>query len=167
MPSPLPRSTTLVSPVTIGTPASAQAAAIDATMRRRSSIGKPSSSTKPALRASGSAPHIARSLTVPCTASEPMSPPGKKSRLHDEAVGREGQALAADVEDRAVAELLEGGLRERRQEQLSMSRAVLRPPPPWASCTMSSSSSGGGQASIAPRERLRTPPRPTASRAAP
>ncbi len=30
---------------------------------------------------SGCAPLIATSLTVPCTASEPMSPPGKNSGL--------------------------------------------------------------------------------------
>jgi hypothetical protein len=42
-------------------------------------MGKPSSSTRPAERKSGSAPHMARSFTVPCTAREPMSPPGKKT----------------------------------------------------------------------------------------
>jgi hypothetical protein len=38
-PSPLPCSTTLVSPVTMGTPASRAAAAIDSTMRLRSASG--------------------------------------------------------------------------------------------------------------------------------
>ena len=46
---------------------------------QRSAIGRPSSRMSPAESASGRAPHIARSFTVPCTASEPMSPPGKKS----------------------------------------------------------------------------------------
>ena len=78
-PSPLPRSTTLVSPVTIGTPAAPRPRRIDATTRRSVSIGRPSSRMKPALRYSGRAPHIARSLTVPFTASVPMSPPGKNS----------------------------------------------------------------------------------------
>ncbi len=32
---------------------------------------------KPQLRNCGRAPHIARSFTVPLTASVPMSPPGK------------------------------------------------------------------------------------------
>ena len=36
---------------------------------------------KPALKYSGLAPAIARSLTVPQTASVPISPPGKKSGL--------------------------------------------------------------------------------------
>jgi len=48
--SALPRCTTLVSPVTICTPARSAAAAIAATMRRRSETGKPSSSTNPAER---------------------------------------------------------------------------------------------------------------------
>ena len=43
------------------------------------SMREPSSMMKPALRNSGRAPPIARSFTVPCTASEPMSPPGKNS----------------------------------------------------------------------------------------
>ncbi len=50
MPSPLPRSTTFVSPVTMRTPAAAAAAAIDCTMRHNSSIGSPSSRMKPAER---------------------------------------------------------------------------------------------------------------------
>jgi hypothetical protein len=45
------------------------------------SIGRPSSSMKPDGEASGRAPHMARSLTVPQTARLPMSPPGKKSGL--------------------------------------------------------------------------------------
>ena len=73
--------TTLVSPVTIGTPARAAAAArIDATTRRRSASGK--SLLEDEARATGTAgraPPIARSFTVPLTASSPMSPPGKKS----------------------------------------------------------------------------------------
>ncbi len=77
--SPLPRSTTLVSPVTSDTPASSQAARIEATIRFRSASANPSSRMKAAERNSGSAPPTARSFTVPQTASRPMSPPGKKS----------------------------------------------------------------------------------------
>ncbi len=43
MPSISPRPITFVSPVTIGAPASLQAARIDACMRSRSARGKPSS----------------------------------------------------------------------------------------------------------------------------
>ena len=52
---------------------------MEATMRLRSASGKPSSRMKAADKNSGVAPPTARSLTVPCTASLPMSPPGKKS----------------------------------------------------------------------------------------
>ncbi len=78
-PSPLPLSTTLVSPVTIWTPQSAAARPSDAVMRRSVSMEKPSSMMNAALRNNGVAPPMARSFTVPCTASDPMSPPGKKS----------------------------------------------------------------------------------------
>ena len=87
IPSPLPLSTTLVSPVTISTPAAAAARCIDATTRRKVSMGNPSSMMKPALKYSGRAPHMARSLTVPFTASVPMSPPGKnRGRMTYESV---------------------------------------------------------------------------------
>ena len=49
-PSPLPRSTTLVSPVTITTFAARAAAAMDATTRRRSATANPSSRMSPRLR---------------------------------------------------------------------------------------------------------------------
>ena len=64
-PSPLPRSTTFVSPVTMGTPARAAASLIAATTRFSVSMERPSSRMKPALSASARAPHIARSFTVP------------------------------------------------------------------------------------------------------
>ena len=79
MPSPLPRSTTLVSPVTTGTPAALAACAIDSTIRARSPNAKPSSRIKPAARYSGVAPITATSLSVPCTDRQPISPPGKNS----------------------------------------------------------------------------------------
>ncbi len=78
-PSPLPRSTTFVSPATKATPASAQACRIESTMRVRSATGSPSSRMNAAVRYRGVAPPTARSLTVPWTASLPMSPPGKNS----------------------------------------------------------------------------------------
>ena len=77
-PSPWPRFTTFVSPVTSATPASRATSAIEAQMRRRSSMGKPSSKMNPQLRYSGRAPLVATSFTVPHTAKRPMSPPGKK-----------------------------------------------------------------------------------------
>lgn len=77
--SPLPRSTTFVSPVTMRTPATSAVRRIDASTRARTSIGRPSSAISAQLRKSGLAPTIARSFTVPETARVPMSPPGKKS----------------------------------------------------------------------------------------
>ena len=79
IPSPLPRSTTLVSPVTMDTPASRAASRMDTTTDSRSAIGSPSSRMNAALSDSGRAPHIARSFTVPLTARSPIVPPGKKS----------------------------------------------------------------------------------------
>ncbi len=66
-PSALPRSTTLVSPVTIFTPASRAASPMLCAMRWRSASGKPSSRMKLAERCRGRAPAMARSLIVPCT----------------------------------------------------------------------------------------------------
>ncbi len=77
----LPRSTTLVSPAMISTPAARAAAAIASTSARRSSAERPSSSTSESVSASGRAPAIARSLTVPLTASSPIEPPGKRIGL--------------------------------------------------------------------------------------
>jgi len=51
------------------------------TTRRSSSIEKPSSIMKAALKNSGVAPPIAKSLIVPWTAREPMSPPEKNNGL--------------------------------------------------------------------------------------
>ncbi len=153
MPSPLPLSTTFVSPVTRGTPTAEQAAAIEATTRSRSRIGKPSSRRYPALRKSGSAPHIARSLTVPWTASEPMSPPGKKAGFTTNvSVVKASRSLPTVT----IAPSPSGsrcGLRKAGAKSVSMRRAVLRPPPPWASSTMSRWSSGAGQLSIESRDR--------------
>ena len=75
-PSALPRSTTLVSPVTTWTAQSVAAAATEARMRRSSASSSPSSRIRPRLRAQGRAPAMARSLQVPTTARRPMSPPG-------------------------------------------------------------------------------------------
>ena len=77
-PWPWPRSTTLVSPVTTDTPQAAAVSAMEATMAFRSAMGRPSSRMRARLRYFGVPPHMARSLTVPHTASLPMSPPGKK-----------------------------------------------------------------------------------------
>ena len=73
----MPRGTTFVSPATIGTPASAAAAAIAATCSLSMSAGRPSSRISDSVSAIGLAPAIAMSLIVPLTASSPIVPPGK------------------------------------------------------------------------------------------
>ncbi len=78
-PSQAPRSTTLVSPVTIGTPTSRAVSAMLAQMAFKLSRANPSSMMKAAASASGRAAAVARSFTVPATARRPMSPPGKVS----------------------------------------------------------------------------------------
>jgi hypothetical protein len=55
------------------------AAAIDCTTRSSVSTGRPSSRINPAVRNMGTAPDMLTSLTVPHTASRPISPPGKNS----------------------------------------------------------------------------------------
>ena len=70
-----------------------------------------------ALKKSGMAPPTARSLTVPWTASEPMSPPRKKQRLHDKRVGGEGEARPTCVNLRLVILTVERGIREERLKQ--------------------------------------------------
>ncbi len=89
------------------------AAPIEAAIRRRPAIGKPSSTTKPADRRSGRAPAIARSFTVPFTASSPISPPGKKSGL----TTYESVVNAELPDDGCVAQHGERRIVERRQEQ--------------------------------------------------
>jgi len=59
---------------------------------------------------------------VPCTASEPMLPPGNSSGLDDEGVGRDRERMTADVDDRGVAELREDLIGEMRQEPIAQQR---------------------------------------------
>jgi len=58
------------------TPAASAAARMAATSRRSTSTERPSSITKAAEIAAGTAPETARSFTVPLTASSPIEPPG-------------------------------------------------------------------------------------------
>ena len=127
-------------------------------------MGKPSSSRYPALRKSGSAPHIARSLTVPCTASEPMSPPGKKAGVTTKVSVVKARRSLPTVTIAPSPSGSRCGLRKAGAKSVSMRRAVLRPPPPWASSTMSRWSSGAGQLSIESRSEPRAYPAAAVSR---
>src|SRR5664280_2625974 len=144
-PSPFPRSTTFVSPVTIGTPAPAAAACIEATMRERSLRGRPSSRMRPAESASGCAPHIARSFTVPCTASEPMSPPGKKSGLTTNESVENARRAPPTSKTAPSCSSRSAGLSKLLRKTFSIRRCVIRPPPPCARRIVSPSPAGTGQ----------------------
>ena len=92
-----PRPTTLVSPVTIGDARARRGRAAPTRSRGADRpSGSPSSRMNASDSASGRAPPTARSLTVPLTASSPMSPPRKEDRRDDVGVGgeREPRAVA-------------------------------------------------------------------------
>ena len=78
---------------------------------------KPSSSTNAAEIHDGTAPATARSLQVPCTASSPIEPPGKRLGCTTNESVRHRHALSAGQrEDRAVAERLEQRVTKRLDE---------------------------------------------------
>ncbi|MPN25756.1 hypothetical protein SDC9_173171 [bioreactor metagenome] len=79
IPSTLSFSTTLVSPVTIITPASSEVFLIEATISFKASNEKPSSIIKLKLIYFGIEKEVTRSFTVPEMQSLPISPPGKNS----------------------------------------------------------------------------------------
>ena len=111
-----PRSTTLVSPDTISTPAAVAARAIASTSARSTSASRPSSRIIASVSASGRAPAIARSLTVPLTASSPIEPPGKRSGL----TTNESVVTTMSPAARAVRELghPEGGREQALDQRL-------------------------------------------------
>src|SRR3989338_4565124 len=153
-PSPLPFSTTLVSPVTISTPTAAAASCIERTTRSSVASGRPSSRMKAALKQSGRAPPMARSFTVPWTASEPMSPPGKNSGWTTKesvvkASRRPSRLMTAWSSRRASAGLWKAG-----RKSLRTSSAVSRPPLPWPSSTVFFAGSSTGQVSGSSPGRL-------------
>src|SRR5271167_3029997 len=143
MPSAAPLGTTLVSPVTICTPALAAAAAMSATISFSSAMGKPSSSTNAAEIQDGTAPDIAKSLQVPWMASSPMEPPGKRlgcttNESVDIAIrsplGKETTAPSPSASS--------VGLRNASTNTASTSAAEDFPPAPCARVTCSSSNRG-------------------------
>ncbi len=73
-------------------------------MRPSSSKASPSSITYAREIATGLAPIIARSFTVPFTASSPMSPPGNSMGLTTYGIGREGEPPGLDLDHRGVVE---------------------------------------------------------------
>ena len=135
-PSPLPRSTTLVSPVTIGTPASLAAVAILCTIRARSASLKPSSRIKPAANHKGWAPIIATSLIVPCTDRQPISPPGKNSgETTWQSVAMTSLPVPGAGKSAPSSPWARYSLPRHLANSSSISCAMARPPEPWAMST--------------------------------
>ena len=144
MPSAAPRSTTLVSPVITSTPAASAAAAIASTSARRTSAGRPSSRISERLSAAGSAPAIARSLTVPFTASSPIEPPGKRSGLTTKLsvlIARPRPSMRTTPESPSSARAPSSEPRAGSSRP-SISVWVALPPAPWAIVTWSSLNRG-------------------------
>ena len=142
-PSAAPLPTTLVSPVTICTPALAAASLMSATISRSSSIGKPSSMTKAADSHCGRAPETARSLTVPCTATWPIDPPGKRrGETTNESVENASRSPDGVRSAAASPSCSSSSLRNASRNTASTSAADDLPPAPCASVTTSSSSRG-------------------------
>ena len=126
-PSPRPRSTTLVSPVTICTPASLAAAEAEAITRLSVPVGRPSSIISASERYFGSAPHIARSFTVPQTASLPMSPPGNSSGVTTKLSVEKASPPGSRAPSPSASSAL---LPKAGSISSSMSELVFRPPEP-------------------------------------
>ena len=127
----------------ISTPAAAAAAAIASTSARSSSAGRPSSSTIDRLSASGRAPAMARSLTVPFTARSPIEPPGKRIGLTTKlsvvsAISTPPtEIVPASARARSALEAKAGTSRP------SISVWVALPPAPWAIVMRASRNRGG------------------------
>ena len=142
-PSAAPPLTTLVSPVTIRTPARRAASAMSSTTSRRTSMAKPSSSTKAADSHCGRPAIMATSLTVPLTARSPMEPPGKlvglttKESVLKARRSPEGSASAAPSGRTVGTSSLNAS-----RNTASTSAAEALPPAPWARVTTSSLNRG-------------------------
>ena len=144
MPSAAPRSTTLVSPPTISTSAARAAAAIASTSARSTAESSPSSRIIDTVSASGRAPAIARSLTVPLTASSPIEPPGKRSglttKLSEVIASRVPLTVTAPASASRGSEGVPAGRSGANAgtSSPSISVCVALPPAPWASVIRSS-----------------------------
>ena len=90
-------------------PRRARRVAIASTSARRTSASRPSSRIIETVSASGRAPAMARSLTVPLTASSPIDPPGKRSGLTTK--------LSVVIASRGATERNRARVAERRQRR--------------------------------------------------
>ena len=102
MPSPLPRSTTFVSPVTMVTPTSAAACCIDSTICCTVSSGVPSSRMSPQLRYSGLGPRHGQIVDRAVDGQFADVTAREEQRADDKRVGGERDPLTINFQHRAV-----------------------------------------------------------------
>ena len=125
-----PLGTTLVSPVTMATPASAAVCTHGlGNDPARVSISRPSSRMKEADSTRGRAAAVSRSFTVPATANRPMSPPGKNRG----STTKESVVKASRWEPKRTVALSSPtrlGSPYRARKTSSMRAAISRPPAP-------------------------------------
>jgi hypothetical protein len=107
------------------------AAAIASTSARNVSADRPSSSTSESVSASGRAPAIARSLTVPLTASSPIEPPGKRSGLTTKASVVSARSTPPTLTAPASAIASSVGEAKAGANRPSISEVLALPPAPW------------------------------------
>ncbi len=143
-PSPLPRSTTLVSPVTMVTPAAAAASAMEAATRRRSFDGKAffddESGAQIERRGAAHGQIVYRAMDR----ERADVAAGKEQRLHHERIGSEGQSHAADFENRLVVQAVEHRIREQRQKDVAQQVRAQSPAAAMAEHDFVARRDGGG-----------------------
>ena len=137
-PSPLPRSTTFVSPVTIRTPTSSAARRIEATIRSQRLQRQALFENE--ARAQGQRPRPGHGQVVDRAVDGQLADvaAGKEQRADDERVGRHGEPLrrARRAPRRRAAGCSAGSEPNAGRKNPSISRRITRPPPPWAICTV-------------------------------
>ena len=93
----------------------------------------------------GLAPAIARSFTVPFTASAPMSPPGNTYGLTTYESVVNAKRTPPSSRTAASCRVSREGLRNAGKISRSSRSCIIRPPPPWASAIVSRGDAGNGQ----------------------
>ena len=151
-----PRSTTLVSPATISTPAASAAVAIASTSARSSSAARPSSRISESVSASGRAPAIARSLTVPLTASSPIEPPGNRIGLTTKLSVVIARSVSSTVTAPASASAASAAEPNAGTSSPSISVCVALPPAPCAIVTCASLNFGRLARAVSMMPRIRS-----------
>src|SRR5688572_1249529 len=134
----------------IATPAVSAAAAIASTSARSTPASSPSSRISARLSASGRAPAIARSLTVPLTASSPIDPPGNRSGLTT------NESVVSARSPSTVAASASSSMPKAGASRPSISVCVALPPAPWAIVIRSSLKRGRFARAVSMIPRIRS-----------